>query len=266
MPAIDAAYDPCAVTEQLSDIVREAGALAMAKFRSTFRSWFKDGTSPVSEIDIAVDELLHERLGRVFPAFGWLSEESVDDSARLGCSEVWIVDPIDGTRGFIAGLPDWAVSVALVVAGRPVSAALFAPAEQRMYLATAGHGATVNGTTLSASDASGFAGARVAGPKRRIDFLAARAAGIEALPKVSSLALRIARVASGMVDVAFAGPNSHDWDLAAADLIVEEAGGCFTTYTGEKPIYNKAAPVHSALVATGPGRHGPLLDIMRDFG
>ena len=114
--------------DELAAIVREAGALAASTFRGEqLKSWTKSGDSPVTEADIAVDSFLRERLTRLVPDCGWLSEETEDDRARLGGSRLWIVDPIDGTRAYVAGRTDWAVSVALVENGRPVAAAVFAP-------------------------------------------------------------------------------------------------------------------------------------------
>jgi myo-inositol-1(or 4)-monophosphatase len=99
-----------------------------------------------------------------------------------------------------------------------------------------------------------------------IERLAKAEPGIVAEPKVHSLALRIARIATGRLDVAFAGSDSHDWDLAAADLLVHEAGGALTTFTGQPLIYNRAQAKHEALVAAGRARHGRLIDIIRDPG
>jgi myo-inositol-1(or 4)-monophosphatase len=261
LPAIDCRVDAAAMTAALADAVREAGALALAKFRATYKSWTKDANSPVSEVDIAVDEFLHARLSAIDPACGWLSEESVDAPARLDCPTVWIVDPIDGTRAFIAGKTDWAVSAALIGNGRPLAAALFAPAEDNLFLATAGGGATLNGRTLTAQGQR-LEGARTAGPKPRLDALAGL--GIVALPKVHSLALRLARVAQGTIDIAIAGGNSHDWDIAAADLIVHEAGGRLTGFDGRNPTYNRPNPVHGALVAASNARHTALLQRIGD--
>ena len=107
--------------------MREAGALALTTFRQPLRQWTKGASlSPVSEADIAVDELLRERLWRAArPGYGWLSEETEDDPARLDVESVWIVDPIDGTRAYLAGRADWTISVALATDGRPVLAAIY---------------------------------------------------------------------------------------------------------------------------------------------
>ena len=121
----------------LTDTVREAGALALSLFRTELKNWTKGASSPVSEADIAVNDLVEQRLRAATPDYGWLSEESVDDDARLGKELVWIVDPIDGTRAYLAGREDWCVSVALVAGSTPVLAAVFAPASDEFFFAVA---------------------------------------------------------------------------------------------------------------------------------
>jgi myo-inositol-1(or 4)-monophosphatase len=263
LPDGNVIIDRAAVRDRLAGAVREAGLLALKTFRGEIKSWTKGASSPVSEADLAVDALLRERLLDIHPA-GWLSEETEDDPARLQCPDVWVVDPIDGTRAYLAGLADWAVSVALVSAGRPVVAALYAPVTDEMFLAVAGGGATLNAAPIAASRSEALAGARFSGPKKRLDSLAAIEPRIEPMPRVPSLALRIARVATGALDGSFAGPNSHDWDLAAADLLVHEAGGLITTLTGQSLTYNRSNPIHGALVAAGRARHAVLLGLIRD--
>jgi myo-inositol-1(or 4)-monophosphatase len=250
------------LTDALEGVVREAGALAHKAFGTRVRTWVKERDSPVSEIDIAVDRLLKERLAAIAPDAGWLSEESEDAPARLEASRVWIVDPIDGTRSFINGRPDWTISVALVEARRPVVAALFAPVSGEFFRATAGAGATRNGTPIAATPGGAIAGARVAGPKALLDHLAAVAPAFTIPPRIHSLALRLARVADGTLDAAFASSTSHDWDLAAADLLVHEAGGALTTLGGTTLAYNGASTVHDTLVAAGLMRHQTITDLL----
>ncbi len=256
------AVDRAALARQVAAAVREAGALALTSFKAPVKSWFKHGNSPVSEADLAVDALLRERLEAAGLVAGWLSEETEDDPARLAAALVWIVDPIDGTRAFLAGLPDWSISVALVEAGRPRMAAVYVPVTDELFFATAGGGATLDDRPIAVTDDSSLAGARAAGPERRLARLAAL--GIVAEPKVHSLALRIARVAQGRLDLALAGPNGHDWDLAAADLLVHEAGGVVTTLVGGTLIYNRPSLTHGALFAAGRARHRVVSELMRE--
>jgi myo-inositol-1(or 4)-monophosphatase len=247
----------------LEAAVREAGELAARTFQTSLKSWNKTGGSPVSEADIAVDNFLRERLKALAPDCGWLSEETEDDLARLKTPRLWVVDPIDGTRAYLSGRTDWSISVALVENGRPVIAAIFAPMENALYFAAAGEGTTLNGIAVAANAGAGFDGTRAAGPKPMLERLARHAPSLVLEPKVFSLALRLARVAAGTLDLAFASENSHDWDLAAADLLVHEAGGALTTFAGQQLIYNRADPLHGALVAAGRSRHEAFLALVR---
>jgi myo-inositol-1(or 4)-monophosphatase len=264
LPATEV-VDAAAAAERLAACVREAGALALSMFQTPLKNWTKGAAaSPVCEADIAVDKFLRAQLTGDGASFGWLSEESADDPARLDAQYVWIVDPIDGTRAYIAGFPDWAVSAALVKNGRPIAACLYAPALAEFFLAVAGAGATCNGLSISASTGTTIADARIAGPKGLLERLAAVAAPFTIMPRIRSLALRLARVAQGSLDAALAGGNSHDWDLAAADLLVHEAGGALTSFTGDTVTYNRPVPRHGMLVAAGRDRHAALLAIVRD--
>ena len=251
--------------KQLAAAVREAGLLALSMFGKPIKNWTKGPTlSPVSEADIAADNLLRARLSVLNPNIAWLSEESVDDPARLDARAIWIVDPIDGTRAYIGGLPDWAVSAALVKDGRPIVACLYAPALDEFFAARIGSGATLNGVRIAASGGTEIAHSRIAGPRKLMDRLETFAPPFAVMPRVRSLALRLTRVAQGIFDAAIAGGNSHDWDLAAADLLVHEAGGTLTPVGGGTVTYNHPVPRHGMLVAAGRDRHAALMKLLGD--
>jgi myo-inositol-1(or 4)-monophosphatase len=262
--------DLAQLAQRLGTAVREAGALALSMFQKPLKAWTKGPSeSPVCEADIAVNDLLRQRLASAGESFAdssvaWLSEESADDPARLIARYVWIVDPIDGTRAYIAGLPDWTVSVALIEAGRPIAACLFAPACAEFFMARAHDGATLNGVPIAATAGTELKGARIAGPRMLLERFAAVAPPFTAMPRVRSLALRLSRVAQGSCDAAIAGGSSHDWDLAAADLLVHEAGGMLTPVTGGNVTYNRPVPRHGMLVAAGRGRHAALTTLLGD--
>jgi myo-inositol-1(or 4)-monophosphatase len=249
--------------ELLKSTVREAGALAQALFRTDLRNWTKGASSPVSEADIAVNDLLEARLRAATPDYGWLSEESADDEARLGKRFVWIVDPIDGTRGYLAGREDWCVSVALVEDTSPVLAAVFAPASDEFFFAARGEGAAHNGMPVRATTGAALDFSRVAGPKPLVERLNLSSGEISLHPRIASLALRMCRVAQGHLDAAFAGGNSRDWDLAAANLIVQEADGKMTTLSGDAILYNRREVGHEVLVAAGRDRHASIVSHFR---
>jgi myo-inositol-1(or 4)-monophosphatase len=265
LPATEA-VDVDRAAAQLQACVREAGALALSMFGSPINSWTKGEASPVSDADIAVDRLLHECLTAVGAGTGiaWLSEESADDPARLAARYVWIVDPIDGTRAYLAGGSDWTVSAALVEDGRPIAACLYAPVTDEFFSAIAGRGAMCNGAAISTTPGAALRDIRIAGPRGFLEKLAAAAPPFTVVPRIRSLALRLARLAQGSCDVAVAGANSHDWDLAAADLLVHEAGGALTPIGGGAVIYNRPVPRHGMLVAAGRDRHAAFVELFGD--
>ncbi len=247
----------------LKDTVREAGELAHSMFRTELKNWIKGASSPVSEADIAVNDLLEARLRGATPEYGWLSEESADDEERLGKKLVWIVDPIDGTRGYLAGREDWCVSVALVDGASPLLAAIFAPVTNEFFFAARGQGATRNDKAISVSGGIALDFARVAGPKPLVERLNQTGHDIVLHPRIASLALRLCRVAQGDLDAAFAGGQSRDWDLAAANLIVQEANGRMTALSGDAIRYNRREVTHGVLVAAGRDRHASIVSHFR---
>jgi myo-inositol-1(or 4)-monophosphatase len=248
----------------LTDTVREAGALALSLFRTELKNWTKGASSPVSEADIRVNDLIESRLRAATPDYGWLSEESADDEARLAKRLVWIVDPIDGTRGYLAGREDWCVSVALVENGSALLAAVFAPASDEFFFAMRGQGALLNAVPVLATSGTELDFSRVAGPKPLVERLNRQSGEIILHPRIGSLALRLCRVAQGNLDAAFAGGQSRDWDLAAANLIVQEANGNMTALSGDAILHNRREVTHGVLVAAGRDRHASIVEHFRN--
>lgn len=244
--------------------VREAGALAMTYFGTEVRTWEKEGGTPVSDADIEVNLLLQRRLRQVRPDYGWLSEETEDDTARLNCRRVWVVDPIDGTRAFLKGTPHFCHAVALVEDGRPILAALHNPAVDEFYEAATGRGTLLNGRPISVSDRQELAGCGMAAYGPMFKHPAWR----EPWPDMNiiqrdSVAYRLAMVASGAADAAFGLNTKQDWDLAAADLIVQEAGGRVSSAGGHLLNYNGVEPKHRSFLAAGPALYNVLLERIR---
>ena len=250
-------------TRLLKETVREAGGLALSLFRTELKNWTKGASSPVSEADIRVNDLLERRLRAATPDYGWLSEESADDESRLEKRLAWIVDPIDGTRGYLAGREDWCVSVALVEDASPVIAAVFAPVSDEFFFAARGQGAVRNQVPVFATSGVELDFSRVAGPKPLVERLSRSADEIILHPRIGSLALRLCRVAQGKLDAAFAGGQSRDWDLAAANLIVREANGNMTALSGDAILYNRREVAHGVLVAAGRDRHARIVEHFR---
>lgn len=244
--------------------VREAGAIALRFFHGAVESWEKSPGDPVSEADHAVDDYLRQRLMAARPGYGWLSEETHDDRKRLANRRVFVVDPIDGTRAFLRREAEFTICAALVEDGRPVAAAVFNPATDEMFEAILGGGARINGEPLQVSERSGFSGARLLSGKRMFER-----AGWKEPPadtefhSINSIAYRMALVACGRYDACVSLAEKSDWDIAAADLIVREAGGLATTAKGGELNYNADATRHPSVLVAGPALHGVLIDFLK---
>jgi myo-inositol-1(or 4)-monophosphatase len=261
------ARSPAALAELVRAAANEAGALALRWFRqgepTSARIWTKGKTSPVTEADIEVDAFLRQRLASAGEGFGWLSEETADSPERLGRREVFVVDPIDGTRAFLAGDPRWCVSIALVSDGAPVVAVVHAPALALTYEALSGGAALLNGAPIEVSRAASLMGARIAGPRSMLEALVEAGSGIAPEPKVPSLAHRLCRVADGSLAAALASGGAHDWDIAAAHLILERAGGRLCGLDGSAPSYNRPTTLQERLFAAPADGFAPMLAEVR---
>jgi myo-inositol-1(or 4)-monophosphatase len=248
----------------LVEAAQTAGDLALGFFRpgssTSAKTSYKGDGSLVTEADLIVDRFLMERLRTLLPPVGWLSEESVDNSSRLSQSHVLIVDPIDGTRGFAAGNLNWSIAFALVCEGRPILGIVHAPALRETYLGIAKQGAYLNGNPISVSQRQSFdADAKVAGPEALAKNLHEAGLCFTLQPKISSLAIRIAMVASGTLDAGFASENANDWDVAAADLILREAGGRLSGLDGKPLLYNRSSTKHGILIAAPEQLHAEVI-------
>ncbi|WP_192179537.1 3'(2'),5'-bisphosphate nucleotidase CysQ [Mesorhizobium amorphae] len=232
----------------LRDAAREAGIIAMRYFGNNPQVWMKGGTSPVSEADHAADAYLRETLLSARPDYGWLSEETADNPVRLSARRTFVVDPIDGTRGFLEGLRSWCVSVAVVEDGRTLVGVLECPAMKETYWALPGEGAFLNGRRIAVRQP--LAKIEIGGPKPLVDLMPAEWQGrLNRVIHIPSLAYRLAMVANGRLDATFVKPSAHDWDIAAADLILHEAGGALLDRHGERPRYAGEVIRHGALAA-----------------
>ncbi|WP_133366404.1 3'(2'),5'-bisphosphate nucleotidase CysQ [Qipengyuania sediminis] len=239
--------------QRLRSILAEAGRIALGMWPGAghrLTAWEKAPGNPVSDADMAVDAFLKRELGALLPSAGWLSEETVDDAARLANDLVWLVDPIDGTRDFVRGRPGWAVSVALLRGGRPLLGLLEAPARGEHWWAEAGKGATRNEIALAASRRVVLAGARVpADTLPRVDT------DLVPVPRANSIALRVAMVAADEADLCATLRWGYEWDIAAAALIAREAGASVTDAFGAQLAFNKRDPRAFGVLVSAPGIH-----------
>jgi myo-inositol-1(or 4)-monophosphatase len=234
-----AAINPAGLRDRLAAITEAAGRVALAWYRPGAQTSaaisMKPGNSPVSEADHAVDDFLRRELSGLSDMPGdvvWFSEESAltGESGAATPRLFWLVDPIDGTRAFLRGDPEWAISIALIEDHRPVLAALHGPALGETLIAAQSQGAYRAGSRLAQARRAQPDRLRVLAPKPLFDACCGSVPGVERLPQVPSLALRLARVATGEADLALASRGSHGWDVAAADLILGEAGATFCDF------------------------------------
>ncbi len=254
--------------DEITDAALRAGEIALRDFRlgkaTSAQVHTKYGGSPVTGADYAVDRYLTERLRAAFPEAGWLSEETADDTARLDRASLLVVDPIDGTRAFLGGDPRWTVSIALVHDGRPIAGVVHAPALGQTYRAALGCGARRDGAPIRATTKSALEDALVGGPRSLVSALAKVARiDLAAAPRIPSLALRLARVADGALDVGLASGNCRDWDVAAADVLLSEAGGLLIDVHGQILHYNRERTQHGVLLACGAGLAPALVKAAR---
>jgi len=261
LPAPDDAADVLALLESS---VRAAGAIARRHFGTDFKRWDKGKGNPVTEADIEVDRFLHNTLRKARPEFGWLSEETEDDRARLNTQSQFVVDPIDGTIAFVKGRPHFAICAGVVTGGTPVAGAVYNPITEECFTARRGHGAFLNGAPIAVSSRAELEGARVLSDKAMLAHPAWNTPPNRPWPAMhvetrNSIAYRMALVACGQFDAALALSSKRDWDLAAAEIVVREAGGLVTTHTGAQLHYNRENTIHPSLVVAGPALHAEML-------
>jgi len=244
----------------LVEAVREAGAIALRYFEEGGASWEKRPGHLVGEADLAVDRFLRQTLLAARPEYGWLSEEHDDDLARLGRARVFVVDPIDGTRSFLRHQPEFAISAALIEAGCPIAGCVFNPATDELFEAEAGRGARGNGEALEVSARGELKGATLLSGHTEL----ARKLWCERFPEstiepISSIAYKLALVASGRFDALISLWPKHDWDLAAGALLVEEAGGRVSAADGAALCFNQRSARVPHVVASNGRLHAALI-------
>lgn len=245
----------------LESAAREAGAIARASWGRPVKTWSKGAAGPVTEVDLAVDKLLHEKLMAARADYGWLSEEQPDNRERLTRKRAFIIDPIDGTQAFIAREPRFTISIGLSENNKAAAGVIYNPITDEMFSGAIGHGATLNGKPIQASKTDRLEDATLLGKKRFF----ADDKWPEPWPRMNlefrpSIAHRLALVGAGHVDGVILAGFKHEWDIAAGAAIVEAAGGIVTDPWGAPLRFNQDMPRAPGVVAAGPGIHSLLLD------
>jgi len=253
--------------ELIEQAIVQAGELALKFYHTSAKKWDKTDGSPVTEADIAVDEFLKKALLQHRPDYGWLSEETTDDKTRLACDRVWIVDPIDGTSAFVNRTDQWCISIALLEYGKITLARILRPLTNQMYRAKQAGGATLNNKKIHTSKRQTLSGCAMIGRKGVIESTRwAKPWPAMNIDCTTSLALRICLAADGHFDGAISMGKESDWDLAAADLIMREAGGNITNVYGNPIKYNQENPRQSdGVVAGGKTLQKQMLEITKTF-
>jgi myo-inositol-1(or 4)-monophosphatase len=224
---------------------------------------YKAGHDPVTEADRAVDAVLRETLLR--EGEGWLSEESIDDQSRLGKSRVWVVDPLDGTREFVLGLPEFCVSIAFVENGRAVAGGICNPATQETIMGAVDCGVRYNGEPAHPTSRTSLKEVVILASRsevKRGEWQQFEGGEFEIRP-MGSVAYKLALVAAGKADATFTLTPKHEWDVAAGVALVESAGGFVATLDGTPLRCNQPKPLLSGLLASAPGLKEPLLKLLK---
>ncbi len=257
--------EPEADLELLEQAARHAGQIALGFWRNDMRSWDKaDDAGPVSEADLAVNDMLRDMLTAARPDYGWLSEESEADPSRLDARHCFIIDPIDGTRAFIAGQEGFSHSLAVTDGEKIVAAVVHLPARSTTYSAHANGPALRNGQPIAPSD-TGVDGATVLTYRAVSDPGHWRDGQVPPFRREfrPSLAWRLCLAAEGKFDAAVSLRLAWEWDIAAGSLIAERAGAAVTDRHGDRMRFNGPRAMVDGLIVAGPRLHGQILSGLR---
>ncbi len=248
--------------EKLQDIIRQAGDIALSYFCKNVKNWQKSDATPISEADLKVNDFLEQKLKALRPEFGWLSEETVDNSERCEKPYIWVIDPIDGTKAFINNRPEWVISVAIVKDCRPVLGLIYNPVARVLYFAEQGGGAFANNLAITPNKVNDLHNIKLLAYRFHFERMAEINDYIWTDMQydiVNSMALRVALVASGVFDAMVCFTNKSEWDIAAADIIIHEAGGIISDGFGQRLKYNKPIPSLPHMVAAGKTLHATII-------
>jgi myo-inositol-1(or 4)-monophosphatase len=249
----------------IKDCVRACGPLLREAFGGKVKIWSKPGGSPVTEVDLAVNDMLHARLTGERPDYGWLSEESPDDPTRLSCTRTFIVDPLDGTASFLKHKPEFGIAVALADTGVVVAGVVYNPITEELFEAAKGAGAYLNGARIETSAAHTLEEARILAPKTFFSGRSWRAPWpAMRLDQRDALTYRLALVAAGMFDGTASLGFKNEWDIAAGAILISEAGGRITDPWGEPLTFNQPDPHVPGMVAAGARLHPLLIERLRE--
>jgi myo-inositol-1(or 4)-monophosphatase len=250
----------------IGEVAREAGKLSMEWLERGARSWDKSPNNPVTEADLACNDLIAKRLRTARPDYGWLSEETKDNTADRAQPRVFVVDPIDGTKAFVKGENGFCVSIAIVEQGKPIAGAVYNPNFDELLTARTGSGCFLNGERVTVSDCAHLGCTMIGQPEVFGRANASVWPDMKLIDRVpNAMAWRLSLVAAGHWDAAVALNDKNDWDLAAAVLLVREAGGIATDRRGEEFVFNRPSVVQKGVVAAGASLHPLIMEKLQSI-
>ena len=232
-------------------LTKSAADEIMRFYSSSFSVADKSPDNPVTDADLASDTLLRHGLLELLPEAGWLSEETADSPERLTKDQCWVVDPLDGTKEFVMGIPEFSVSVALVEDGVPTLAVIYNPPKEELFYASRGQGAFYNDKATTVSSTSELSGALVdasRSERKRGEF--APFEEIVQLKTIGSIAYKLARVGAGLTDATWSRGPKHEWDICAGVLLIQEAGGKVVDLDNDSILFNKSFPKVNCIIAS----------------
>jgi myo-inositol-1(or 4)-monophosphatase len=256
-----------ALLKDTIEITKAAGAAIMQYYKSSYTVKDKSPDNPVTDADYAADTLLHQRLTLRLPEAGWLSEETVDQPDRLQKEKVWIVDPLDGTKEFIMGNPEFAVSVALVENGQPILGVIYNPASAELFYGVRGSGIFLNGSRVQVTKRNQLEGAQVDASRSECkrgefepfeDMLQIRIMG--------GTAYKLARVAGGLCDASWSRGPKNEWDICAGVLLITEAGGRCVDLNNAPFIFNRPKTLVNGFIADNGRLHNRIITTITPYG
>jgi myo-inositol-1(or 4)-monophosphatase len=246
---------------------KEAGSAIMGYYNSSYNVKDKSIDNPVTDADYAADSLLQEGLTVLLPEAGWLSEEGIDQPERLKKKLVWVVDPLDGTKEFIMGIPEFSVSVALVEDGQPILGVIYNPAKEELFYGIRGNGIFLNDRQVQVSGRSQLEGAQVSAS--RSEFRRGEFKPFEELFKIrimGSTAYKLARVAAGLCDASWSRGPKNEWDICAGVLLVTEAGGRCVDLSDSPFTFNRSKTLISGFIADNGRLHDSIIATLAPYG
>ena len=254
------------VQSRATETVIAAGETIMEFFMESYQVSEKSPDNPVTDADLAADRLLRERLSEILPQAGWLSEETIDDLERLKRPLTWIVDPLDGTKEFVLGIPEFSISVALVAHSQPVLGIVYNPVSAELYTCLKGSGVYLNEEPTQVSNKRDLAGMTVdasRSERKRGEF-----EPFEQLINVrtlGSIAYKLARVAAGQADATWSRGPKNEWDICAGTLLITEAGGHCVDLDSHPFQFNRANPEISGIIATNDTLYEQVIELLLPY-